>query len=161
MIGIFVFVFLIRSLGCIITPNSPFCYITVRLSNKHGNLNKDLWILKFLFIRILNADICPTSVLLWACFAFVGASHQLRVFSSYWKRLLFEEFWDFRSSWEGWLSCATDGLVGLVREISLKWKGDICFEDCVSVCSAFLHDTRYCFLAIYVESDILVYKSFR
>ena len=34
----------------------------------------------FLFIRILNTDICPTGVLLLMCFALVGAEHQLRRF---------------------------------------------------------------------------------
>ena len=34
----------------------------------------------FHLLRILNPDICPTGALLWACLAFVGASHQLRRF---------------------------------------------------------------------------------
>ena len=50
-------------------------------------------------------------------------------------------------------------LVGPVREISLKQKGNICFEGCVSASFPFLHDTRYFFLAIYVESNILVHES--
>ena len=39
-------------------------------------------------------------------------------------------------------------------------KEGICFEGCVSVSFAFLHDTRYYFLAIYVKSNILVYNGF-
>jgi len=35
----------------------------------------------------------------------------------------------------------------------------ICCEGCVSVFFAFLYYTRYCFLAIYVKSNILVHKS--
>ena len=68
----------------------------------------------------------------------------------------------FCSSWEGCLLCVrigSDRLVGLVREISLKWKDDICFEGCVSVSFVFLNYACYCFLAIYIESIILVHES--
>ncbi len=75
------------------------------------------------------------------------------------KEVTFRRILAFCSSWEGCLSCATDRLVGLVREISHKWKDDICFEGCVSVSFVFLNYECYCFLSIYVESNILVHES--
>ena len=65
---------------------------------------------------------------------------------------------DGGSFWRG--LCATrcaQRLAGPVQEISLKAVGHICFKTCVSVYLAFLYYTRYRFLAIYIESNILVH----
>ena len=78
----------------------------------------------FLFIRIVNPILMKKYSLLGKILRF-GTSITHQIWHLWWQNgdTNFRRILTFCSSWEGWLSCAPDGLVGLVQDI-LAMKGE-------------------------------------